>query len=545
MQTTNQPSTPKAPSNTPKAPSNTTGAVGSAPVSKLGQGFDTFNGQAVAAPPLVTGTQTTNNTSTDIQYQICTSVESLYSALNISAALAGSYTGVVDVNANAKVRWAQSIDFTSNSASLVAYGLKTSETSLASTFTPPTSSPQPSSGNGFREIYGDACVTSWTTGVEFYAVYTFTATSETTQQSLAASLSVAVSQASWNANLDLAVAMESVASSTNTTYSYTTHLAGTQAAPPEESMVLQWLFNTFPGIAEQGNNIVSFLTTGYENLPGWPSNAEWGQIPQNRMNLASVAQSYTVLSGLNNAVQLAQKVLQTYGQTQLAQDPLLGQQLSQVPKDVSLAQNYLALLEGDPTQSYPMPTFASLSFTGGNTQPGAPATPVPVLNYTLNSSWPLLCGGNGGVSFQDVNAGSVMACTTLSAIAATGSNGQLAGLQVTYNSSSGPNVVTRGNQSSSFPPATSITGPAVTKVLGLGYGADTIQQIQIWVSGNATPVYTWTSMRDNHITVPMFMMPPAPGVPVFLGFWGYSNQSEVSGVGCVSVQFSAVTWSAL
>lgn len=366
-------------------------------VTSIGAGYNTFTGGVCSSAMLPTSTPnssavTTNSTTVEV----CTSYEGVCTSLGISDSFS-----VVSLFRD-RPATTPLLDMTTTSLAVVIRAVSSSPTSyavapsLAEGIQAPTTAEQ---ANSFFQQYGDCYVSSLELGGVYAAVYVFYCQSLQEQQSLQSSLS------GLNGPINESTSATLTSALTNTATRWTCHqyvfgAGDSDLPPPQDAQALIAFAEAFPASAAQATPaVVSFTTTGYEQLPSFQNLATetaFAPIITNRTTFTqNITPNAVTLIGVQNQINTINNVYATYGGFD---DPVLLARSQAIDASIQLLKKWVDSIAQNPTSNL------------NN------AADVAQINTALAYGSPNLCcqttcgpslGVVGGIPFADIDTNNV------------------------------------------------------------------------------------------------------------------------------------------
>ncbi len=509
------------------------------PVAALGQGFDTFMGNAKDIAVTVTEPVPESSSST-VEYSMCSGVDELTAFLGIDLAAAGVYEGA---SSSAKVQMAANLRFTEYSVAVAIHATQARGTTLALGYNLNVPQPTPETMNTFVQRYGDSFVTSITKGGYYAAVFMFYAESEDEQLQVTTALNgegiVAggTVSGSFSSNLQIAQTKSKVRQSSHQAMGGTSGVALPGTVSDMIAFALN--FSALP-LSVSALAIIGFRTQGYEGLIAQFDKVANNrklflgtEIPRGSPRIPGLSDRIAALSILEDTIQDVQETYAVYRyNTDGSADPDLATNLKTIQQDLDTAVNLLNRIDADPTQTYQMPaTFPGL------------AVGVANLNFNLVTSDQY--GGTGqygtgeykGNAFNDVDASSVPNRQRINSIGIKGDT-WVNLLTVGYTDSSGVSVQSHGTDSGTDRGKVSLQADEVITSIGVRWGW-LVNQITI----NTSRQQSFTAPPNPEKTGLSATYTPPSG-SVMMGFNGLQGD-HLAQVQFVSVQFRPATWTKL
>ena len=359
------------------------------------------------------------------QVSICTDFNSLLEALNVDIAAAGIFEGGY---INAKCSMVKDLQFASYSVAVVVYSSQDTTTNAtnvqltpqALAIAPNSSSSSPSALTFFKK-YEDSYVSQITVGGYYAAVYMFHSESQSEQESVSLALKAkgvfdggAIS-GSFSTKLSQSMQQAGTKTSSHQSMVGGPLVAGTNNPVPFPSSTdvagMIAYAAIFPTAALAAPAVVGFQSTGYE-IGNLASGTAWNQVVCNRqLFLANTPSLLSGLSGimawLNTVMDMVNDIQATYTTYNYTGDTTLPINYAQMKTDLAAAQVLLlgnpsqpslSYMAGDPTQTYTIPKYQSVTNGEPNLNFTVPTyPPLPVASFSPNG-W----GGSGGKPFNDV-----------------------------------------------------------------------------------------------------------------------------------------------
>jgi hypothetical protein len=255
--------------------------VGDKPVPvNLFSGYDTVS-RGMLSSSAVAGEHQKSGGKSSVQIAVCESLSELARALEIDASLSVGYLKTADVTA--KMEFVKNLDVTARSVSIVVYahhqiGTWTArDVKLQDTVNPPTD--HGASASRFALSYGDSFVSSVTLGGEYYAVYIFNTETREEQQTLAASLKVAV-RAGAKVEADSQVKLSEVLNSTKTSWTLKQEITGIDNPEfPNETKLIEFALK-FSKLVPNSPVITGIKVQGLESV--FKSGSVYQKVAKNR-----------------------------------------------------------------------------------------------------------------------------------------------------------------------------------------------------------------------------------------------------------------------
>lgn len=325
--------------------------ISSVPVSALLQGFDTFS--ASARSTALRGDLGPEAAVNVLDSKVFTTKKEIYDYVGVSASLAVSTTSV---SVDGKAKFVRDLQTTATSVSLVVMvreAMRQAYTNVALVAPPPTDLA------AFYRAYGDAFVSSLTTGAEYLAVYTFFAKDESMMRDVEASLNASGPSDTVKVKVDAKL------KKTQAEFGMQAHISqwmtgvGGVAYPGATPKEINEFAEKFPTLPRTNRAVLSYGTTGYESVPGMPP---LGNIAVNRSRFEGgatpgIAAQIVRLADVSQKCDAIRELYRSCGYTG---DPSLETRAAQNARDRNAADEWLARVRVDPTELHPAPTFASL-----------------------------------------------------------------------------------------------------------------------------------------------------------------------------------------
>lgn len=473
-------------------------------------GYDTI--ESTTRSTAVGGQTAPGGAVAQAQYTICTSVETLSTALEISASVSASFGfGSVD----AKSSFMQKLNVTTTSVSVVVYASRATR-NLSSTVA--FSETPPADPDAFFSAYGDSWVSEVCVGGEYIAVYTFYSQSKDEQTKVTAELNASGVGASGSFDAKTQFALESACSSIETRQSLKQYMSGYASLPfPSSDNIITFAEN-FGSPPPDSPVVISFDTTGYEHVADVPSG--FAPIVATRAlftgagSQPGLADQYARLQAVRDAVTQVEAVYDFYGYTG---DTTLGTNAAAVLADVNTLTDLFNEMETKPSVTYTAPPLPSLTLG------------TPTLSVVVNSS--RLGGADGGDPFADVVPWAVELLIGISAVALRG-GAWIDALITNYGSESIQHGQGGGDLSSTL-----VMGEGERIISIWGTAGDYVNQINF--KTNLGNTLTWPPGPDGADPMNSWA---ASDATALLGFTGRAGE-YLDQLGVVVATFSPATWS--
>ena len=355
---------------------------------QLFQGYDTF--RSAGRSTAVQGKTTVATGPTQSYFAVCKDVESVRTALNISASVSASFGfGSVD----AKTSFMHQLAITSTSVTIVVY------TNIIDQILSGDTSPQligapPADLKEFCAVYGDSFVSSLTLGREYYAAFVFR--SESTNEQTAVTTALTNHSIIGTGSLDASFSLNftKASSQVTTKYELRQNMSGVKnPAFPDQDHMIEFALNfgaTTPGLPA----VLNYEVTGYERVPGmlplFQPAIDTRTLYAGTDLQPGLADRYAQLNVAANGANRLQVVYDRYG---FKLDQQLRDRLAGINSDIATLAALFTSMAGDPSQTYSAPELPSVAYG------------YPTLDVMLTTgSQP---GNTGGQAFNDINAGLV------------------------------------------------------------------------------------------------------------------------------------------
>lgn len=493
------------------------------PPAAIMQGYDTFSASGRATA--VTGDTSTINAHGRCDYTVCTSTQSLNSALDISASISAEFGFG---GGDAKSEYVRNLATTSTSVVIAIYASVVTGTAVVTNprLKDGVKPPDAAGLDSFFQGYGDSYISSLTHGGEYIATYTFYSQTRTEQQKVVAALQAHGVAGTGTVSGGVDVAVSQVGSSEQVRVSFSQQLFGFSgvALPSQDQMVTfaLGLSARTPGTP----TVVAYETEGYEHVPGmdprvWDSLLDARDLFLDHTLGAGVAGAVQAVDAMASQTAWLRRVYAAYGYTL---DADFGPRARAVEGDATALRAFIRKLQRDPTRSYTLPALPSLEYG------------LPVLNVTtpvLAQQW----GGSGGAAFWDVNMQTVLDAAPVRQVAMWASNIAARRIDTTYGHA--PAIShggTGGDKGSPLQPLVLEPGEFISAMSGrwgttLDYLTLTTTRDQKREGGGpGGGPYSWT-------------VPPPAGAKytVVVGFGGRSGW-DLDALGPMTSTFSPATW---
>jgi len=481
-------------------------------VVSLFQGYKTFTDAGVSSA--VTGKTLNGGASNEIKIHIVTDRESLSKSINISGSASVSYLGD---SVSDKAKFINSLDITSYSISILAYGKEISEHLVG---TNPewskNSSPASSNSLAFYRAYGDSYISEIVKGGEFIGIYTFNSQSEADQQSIQNELHAKGIFSGVTVSADLSATLSTISSSTKTNLSFQYQLFGytTQAFKtlPSENL-FDFTQNIFPNTKPDSPIVISYKATGYEDIIT-TADGYFDSIAATRKFFSSLYSANVIaLESVNSSCDSIYKIYSEYGLSPNCDSDFYSK-AAQIKADLSTLKDLFDKMTLNPTNTYTLPKISSIDY-------GA-----PTINFNINS---VHCGGgDGGGYFEDVSSVDVLNCTKISSLFGAGGS-WVDNLDITY---SNGNSYKHGGDGGNYFPLLQLQPKENIVQVSAAFGAY-VNALYFETSNGQTYLYpnqfsasyTWTK-KDNE---------------VLIGFGGRAGQ-YLDNLNIIVCTFLTATW---
>jgi hypothetical protein len=474
------------------------------------QGYDSITSNFLGEA--VTGTVDDRGSAGSSQYTVCTSIESLTTALSISASLSGAFGfGTM----SAKTEFVSTLNVSTTSVCIVVYA--TSSTAQAYNDVRFVASPT-GDMDAYFAAYGDSWVNACTIGGEYIAVYTFYAQSTSEQETITAAFSAQGIGTSGSLDIDTQTKIDTARQSVSTKQSLRQYMSGYTAPDfPSASGIVDFA-TAFPATPFDSPRVTTFSTLGYEHV-GYRASFE--EIIATRTlylgddGLGGLAGVYQTLSGVANAIATIQTTYAAYG---YSIDTVLTDNAAVVANGKAALVSLFNDMEARPTATHTAPTLPATAI-------GAPAIQYSVSNIDLG-------GAYGGQPFNDVGANAVDGNVTIATVAFRGGD-VVDQISTVYSSSQSPAV--HGGDGGSASP-TFVLGAAeyITQIWG-AYGNDVNF---VCLRTNLGNTMSWPPSPEGAGSY--FYWKATPGYAL-LGFGGRSGDL-LDHLSISVVQFTPATW---
>lgn len=447
------------------------------------QGYDSVSGRGLSSATI--GTTTMADGSNTINISVCLDTATLAQSLKIDQSLSTGFGAIASFDE--KMQLLQSLNLTTYSTSIVIYAshIQSIETAthvtLASGIVPPTDKTEL---NAFFQAYGDSYLSSVARGGEYYAVYTFYTQTLEEQTALISEMNANGIYGGMTVSANLQTNLTKFINSTSTRYIFKQNISGVlHPLLPDMNNLISFALS-FPSLPLTAPVVISFETTGYENVP---KVGNFEPIKSNRHYFVGssavdgLAKRLVQIQQLLNQINWLQNTYQFYGGFT---DIKVQQVKIQANADLTAINNQIQQYEFDPTQNFTMPSLASLTYG------------TPALCYQIGNS--PAYGGSAGHPFHDTNiATAIQQHQRITSIQLRSGN-YIDNLTVNYQNDNG---ITRqyhgGNGGTLGPLLTLLPGQFITGISGRS--SEYIDHLQIQISdgrtvgggGNEGESYSW------------------------------------------------------
>ncbi len=398
------------------------------------QGYDTFSGAFKHS--LVKGDVNDSDAKVVSKISLCDTLSEVHDALGIEASAEGSY-GMG--SASAKASFASSLDISEKSVVLVVYVSKrTTQKAKDPDFTDEVTAEH--LRDAFKR-YGDSWVKEITTGSEYYATFTMTASTIDDKQKLALELSGAVGECKASASATIETAKKNTKNETRAAQ----RLFGiTTAALPElETAAIITFGESLSAIKPDAPTLISARTEGYEKM--WPValNAAVKPMVANRnlfQKASRASNDDTTATGgwesklqtLEAADAMVTKIQNAYRTYNYTGDPKPDARSGLIKKDIERLVTFLATVSENPLKTPHHIKLKSLSYG------------VPHLTFQLNEVDLMSDFKDGSPYFsRDVTRPDIIDCQRISGITMS-DGGYLYALWFDYEKDGKPTTVRHG-----------------------------------------------------------------------------------------------------
>lgn len=352
---------------------------------QLFQGYDTF--RSAGRSTAVKGRTTSATGPAQSSFTVCTDVESVRTALNISASVSASFGfGSVD----AKTTFMHELAITSTSVTIVVY-TNIIDQILSGDTSPKLIGAPPADLKEFCAVYGDSFVSSLTLGREYYAAYVFRSESVEEQTKITATLQSHSIIGSGSLDADFSSNFSSARSSLTTKAEMRQNMSGVKDPRfPDQDHMIDFALNfgsTKPGRPA----VLDYEVTGYEHVP------DMLPLVQPVVDTRSLYAGTGIQPGLadryaqlNVAANGANRLQVIYGRYGFKLDQQLRDRLADIQRDIATLAALFTQMDGDPSQTYSAPPLPSLAY-------GDPTLYVMI----TTGAQP---GNTGGRAFNDIDA---------------------------------------------------------------------------------------------------------------------------------------------
>ncbi|CBJ36457.1 conserved protein of unknown function [Ralstonia solanacearum CMR15] len=354
----------------------------------LFQGTDSVSGSGLSTA--VDGSYATHGGTSSVVYQVAMDLDTLYKSLDVSQSVSVGFGPIGGVSE--KSEFVQTLRLTTFSVNIVVRAKHVKGTDTATAFKLKSGINPPSGNSQLREFfrsYGDAFVSSITTGSEYYAVYTFYAQSKEEQQSLSVELKANGIFDFGSVDASLQTKLNKVTTSTQVRLAFNQNISGiaNPKFPKPDDMIDYAL--AFPSLPIDAPAIVAFAVTGYEHVPNMGG---FDPVAKNREFLigpdggGGLSRYLVAETELLNQIEWLKKIYAFY---QGFKDSKVDDVQREAQANLEALNAQFLLYESDPTATLTKPALPSLDMG------------TPMLEYGVAQS--PARGGNGGSPFNDVD----------------------------------------------------------------------------------------------------------------------------------------------
>lgn len=255
---------------------------------ELFQGFDTFSGNT--RNTVVTGTSSSGTPEEgEAHVRVCTDLEQLHKALQVDSSVSVSYGAF---SADAKAKYMQELNLTTNSVVVVVYASKTTTKSFTNVSLPKKVTDlltDQARVRDFVHLNGDSYVREITTGSEYFATFTFMSETENEKTEIITSLSAKGGFGDVKAEASMATDLSTAVNSAKVRYDIDHKIIGVHGVvpptpgPSEEAIkdMIEFAIG-FPALPADSAETVSFTLEPYEQLLPGSSVDYFSGVTQNR-----------------------------------------------------------------------------------------------------------------------------------------------------------------------------------------------------------------------------------------------------------------------
>ena len=359
--------------------------------SSMFQGYNNVTAQALNTA--IDGNPITNSGVSELQYIVTKSLQQTYSALNISSSVSAGYGGF---SGEAKVNFVNQLSLTKESLCIIVKAsdkqnvTKTNNVSLKSGINLPKNDEEVKE---FIKKYGDSYISTLVTGAEYYAAYAFICETSEQRSTLETQLSASgISLFGGSLSADFQMKLEKVCKASSSTVTFQQIVSGLKDPHlPSQDNIINYALTFFD---QEINNpaIISYETTSYDHVPGFPANL-LDQVRRNVTYFTDPNGDFTKKGiDINELINQCENIESIYKHYDYSGD-------SQVNKVLESAQNDFQKLKSqqeeytyNPINKFSLPDLPSLNN----------GKPVLQFNFKDSDSY----GGGGGSVFNDINQSS-------------------------------------------------------------------------------------------------------------------------------------------
>lgn len=484
----------------------------------LFQGFDTFQNKTTFASA-VSGPSGPTGSTTSCQYTVCQSTEDLYNAMNISGSLSASYGAL---SGNAKTTFISELAKSSTTVYICVYAFYAG-TQTASGGTLAQQPPVPFDAAAFYHLFGDQFVSSVTSGIEYYAVYSYNCQTQEEKTQLLASFDAHGISTSGDVTVSLTTDIQSVAAKTVTQSSFTQQANGYSGTLPAPADMVQFANNIFNAYNASSAAVLSYGLSGYEEVSQFPyGDPGWNVIEDNRTVFTTADAMYAEIASTVSHAHDIQTIYNQYGYTADTQSKSNTKLLKQ---DLDALNKLFAAFHATPVTAQVVPLLNYTSI-------GAPTIQM----YTSVTS---LGGGAGGAAWADWSQPDGGTCMTLQNVTFWG--GPLLNGVVTHYAS--PSGQTAGGSYGQIG-----EGGDNSNTLTLSPN-ECINKISTTASNDINSIAV-TTTKGQTLSAPNVPDPASPNngqewnassTSFFFGFEGAAGD-HIDSIGVVTLNFSPAQW---
>jgi len=359
----------------------------------LFMGYDSVSGATRAAVAVESEIKTEQYHECPFEFKVSLSLEELATSVYYSQSVSASYMGG---NASAKVKYMNTVQQTAFAVTMSVYTSKTSviESARDLYFRSSTALPQSDQeANEFFAVFGDACISSYSKGGEYMALYTFFCSDRTEQTTLAAEISGSIGRGFASGSAEAQLELNAFLRQVNVTYELKQYMSGqTGLTFPPGSGIFEFAQN-YSKHPMDAPAIIAFGTTGYEEIRD--NRNAFAKIAANRkyfignQNVDGLVKDLVSIDESLKQMDQIYDIYKFYGFE--LEDYTLTENRQQAKQDIDTIKKQMDDFSTNPTAVFVKPELPARHV-------GAPILKSRGLLYS-DPKW----GGNGGSPFNDVN----------------------------------------------------------------------------------------------------------------------------------------------